>query len=43
MEVFGVVYFQYLVMVDHEESLMRQFKVIKAQIDTPRKLGVIKP
>jgi hypothetical protein len=30
-EVFGMVYLQYLMMVDYEESLMRQFNVIKAQ------------
>ncbi len=31
MEVFGVVYLQYLMIVDFEESLMRQFNVIKAK------------
>jgi hypothetical protein len=39
MEVFGVVYLQYSMMVDSEESLMRQFNVIKAQYIYPKKIG----
>jgi hypothetical protein len=39
MEVFGVVHLQYWMMVDYEESLMRQFNLIKAQYRYPKKIG----